>query len=158
MKKILYLIIFCSLCGCTPYGIVGYKSSSTDIPNYYFQVGYLVNHKPKMNQLPRSCMVFYVNDKYDMSKKIEVISVQSKIYGKLEPYHNKTFTGKADNLYLKNMDWESRGETLKKIENDTIQVVLKDSNEELKTISFYNSNNYTVLDLWNKEYSFMEST
>lgn len=137
MKKILCLIILCFLCGCTQYGFVGYKSRSGGIDDYYFQVGYLVNHKPKINELPKSSLVFYVNDKKEISKKIDVISVQSTLYGVLEPYYNKTFTGKANNLFLKNMEWEKRGVTLKKIESDTIKVIIKDANQEIRKISFY---------------------
>ncbi len=140
MKIIAYLILCCSLYGCTQYGIVGYKSRSLEMADYYFQVGYLVNHKPKINELPGSCLVFYVHDKHQVSRHIEVISVQSKIYGKLEPYPNKSFTGKADHLYLKDMEWKIRDKTLKKITVDTTTAILKDSDEKIKTISFYHSN------------------
>ncbi|MCU7617398.1 hypothetical protein NZ698_09325 [Chryseobacterium sp. PBS4-4] len=136
MKKgFLGVIIFC-LYSCAPYSITEYNNQSVVMDEYYFSVGYFFNHTSRMNNLPKAGLVFHVQDKSEKQRKINILSVESKVYGKLESITSKSFSN--GNLFFKDMTWEEGKKTHQKIKTDTIKVVIEDQKGSSKVISFYN--------------------
>ena len=128
-------IIFCMF-GCAPYSISGYNNQSIALEEYSFSVGYFFNHTSRMNKIPKAGLVFYVQHMSEKQRIINVLSVESKVYGQLKPFTSKSFLD--GNLFFKDTTWEKGKKTYEKIKTDTIRVLIEDQEGRPKVISFYN--------------------
>lgn len=136
MKKIL-LGTLLLLLGCTEYSVVSYDKPSIDVSSYFYEVGYLINNYPRQNGLPKKGLVAYFTNKSGSSKQVRVLEVSSKEYGVLNRYDKKVSHLKnAENLYVKDLDYEKGNEARRKIEIDTITVKFEEENK-IKVVQFY---------------------
>jgi len=137
MKKIFYFSLLFLFFGCSEYALLGYDKVSGNSNKYYYKVGYLIGLHPRHNNLPKRCLILYLRDKDDVNKEVNIIGVNSNLYGKLDAYKNEVFDfGRTNNLYLRNLEFEKQNISKEKIKNDTIKVEIKEG-EVVRTIEFF---------------------